>query len=558
MITLKTNPKFANTRIEHLYDCMKSQKHADVVFAVRNRSIFAHMVVLSGCSAFFENNLNQLSDIFSSFDDEVIDAVLKYCYIGEILIDETRLNKFMELANTLLIKNVTIEEKAPQYQTVDLSNCLEVLRLSYNPTAKKIAMDLTLENFLTLCKTSEFLRLPASTLAEILKSDNLNVSSEEDVFKSVKLWTDYDITNRKYKLLELLSSVRLTLLSIMFLTTEVMVYCYSSPECMINVNQAMQTVLINRQNSLQKDNYRKRSAKLAIVSSWSKSGVENTIDIYDKINNNWALSKDLGLNRWNYETVVVDDCILIIGGHNDAGPVNAVQYIDLKDGRKYGLNPLNLSRNLFAAAKLSQDSSTDVYAIGGAESWLKPMNTVERWNSKRRNWETNVAPLPVAVHSQAASVINGNIYVTGGYKLSEGKLKSIREVQKYSPQTNSWSYLTPMIENRRAHKSADINGKLYVVGGAKDITLSHIASVESYDLDADLWTLLCNLPSPRWGTVVRLFDNKLLFIGGHDEKTYLSDVLEYDVLNKKWCTLKSLSAARGGGDSILIPYNSVI
>lgn len=58
----------------------------------------------------------------------------------------------------------------------------------------------------------------------------------------------------------------------------------------------------------------------------------------------------------------------------------------------------------------------------------------------------------VALHSHAASVINGKIYVTGGYKLSEGTLKSVRDVQKYSPQTNSWNFLTPMIENRRAHK----------------------------------------------------------------------------------------------------------
>lgn len=71
-------------------------------------------------------------------------------FILNLDIDESHLDKFMELANRLLIKNVVVEQKNPKYQTVDLSNCLEALWLSYNPITKNSAMCLTLDNFLTV------------------------------------------------------------------------------------------------------------------------------------------------------------------------------------------------------------------------------------------------------------------------------------------------------------------------------------------------------------------------------------------------------------------------
>lgn len=51
-------------------------------------------------------------------------------------------------------------------------------------------------------------------MAEIFKSDELNVASEEDVFKSIKLWINVDHENRKSGLFNLMSSVRLTLIPV--------------------------------------------------------------------------------------------------------------------------------------------------------------------------------------------------------------------------------------------------------------------------------------------------------------------------------------------------------
>lgn len=68
-----------------------------------------------------------------------------------------------------------------------------------------------------------------------------------------------------------------------------------------------------------------------------------------------------------------------------------------------------------------------------------PLN---RYDTITNQWEA-VAPLPKAVHSAAATVCGGKIYVFGGVN-EAGRAAGV--LQSYSPQTNTWSFIeSPMI-----------------------------------------------------------------------------------------------------------------
>ncbi|GLD73447.1 kelch-like protein 29 [Lates japonicus] len=57
-------------------------------------------------------------------------------------------------------------------------------------------------------------------------------------------------------------------------------------------------------------------------------------------------------------------------------------------------------------------------------------------------WET-VSPLPKPVHSAAATVCGGKIYVFGGVNEAG---RSAGVLQSYVPQSNTWSFIeSPMI-----------------------------------------------------------------------------------------------------------------
>ncbi|XP_077296627.1 kelch-like protein 7 [Arctopsyche grandis] len=231
MFVVKAKSDFAAKRIKYLYADTKQKKYYDSIFTAQNRSFHVHLIVLSACSEFFGQYEDTVSEIFSGFKVKVIDALLKYCYTGEI--NDHDFEKLMELANLLKVKI------PPQFKTVDLSNCLEVLKLTEDFELNKQAFALILENFETLYKTQYFLNLLANTVFVILDLDNLIVPSEETVFNSVKLWINYDEASRKNDLVKLMSTVRLSLLSSEFIVREVMMFCTSSEECMVSLRQAI-------------------------------------------------------------------------------------------------------------------------------------------------------------------------------------------------------------------------------------------------------------------------------------------------------------------------------
>ena len=82
-------------------------------------------------------------------------------------------------------------------------------------------------------------------------------------------------------------------------------------------------------------------------------------------------------------------------------------------------------------------------ALGGAllSPWAL-FSSGGRYDTITNQWEA-VAPLPKAVHSAAATVCGGKIYVFGGVN-EAGRAAGV--LQSYVPQTNTWSFIeSPMI-----------------------------------------------------------------------------------------------------------------
>ncbi|XP_077294543.1 kelch-like protein 25 [Arctopsyche grandis] len=449
----------------------------------------------------------------------------------------------MELANRLEVKI------PPQFKTVNISNCLEVLKLSGDFELIKEAMDLTLNNFETLHKTQDFLNLSASNVIEILKSDDLIMSSEEDIFNAVKLWVNHDNANRKYDLAKLMESVSLSLLSTEFLL-ELLMFCHSCAECVTPIKQAIKDK--NNRSFVQIKTPSRKTKKIALVGA-SYLDMANTIDIFDGLKKSWTLCKNIGFNKSNFASVLVGNWIVIIGGWNSSyETLTSVEYIDLKNSQKLKLKPLNQARYNLSAVTFRRDSSADVYAIGGDNDIGETLSSVERWNSKTGDWEI-IASLLVAVIGHSATVIDDKIFVTGGRIFENGNETSTNKVQMYSVETNSWTYRAQMIQGRRSHSSVAFKGKLYVGGGIFWEPYKILDSVEHYDPNANVWTAFTKLPKPAYGISLCCFQDKILSMGG-----FSSDVWEYDETGKSWKASTSLSEGRAHFNAHVIPYHSII
>ncbi|XP_077288114.1 kelch-like protein 25 [Arctopsyche grandis] len=390
MIELKAKPEFMTKRLEYFYESMKNEKHVDMPISVNGRNFYSHMIVLTACSQFFDSDETSLNEALSGFDFPVIEAMLSYCYLGEILIDDKHFEKFMELAKKLNMNSID-----PRHKFIDHTNCLEVLRLSDDPISRMI------QGKGDLHITPSFLSLPATILAEILASEEINVDSEEDDFNSLKLWVNSDEVNRRSELLNLLSLVKFLLLSIQFLVMKSIDFCSLYPECNAIIKQAIKSILPNYQCLEQNESLRGRIDK-------------------------------------------------------------------------------------------------------------------------------------------------------------DGNSKSTNEVQVYSVECNTWSYNAPMIQGRENHSSITITGRLYVAGGYNAETQSFLDSIESFDPDSNLWTAYCRLPYLASAISLCFYRNKFICMGGHNGKTSLSNVWEYNTTSKTWKSLKSLSKIRYCAVAHVIPYYSIV
>lgn len=90
---------------------------------------------------------------------------------------------------------------------LDPSNCLGIRAFADTHSCRellRIADRYTQEHFIDVKESEEFLSLPINQLIDIISSDELNMTCEEDVFITVMQWIAYDVEQRK----QCLSKVR--------------------------------------------------------------------------------------------------------------------------------------------------------------------------------------------------------------------------------------------------------------------------------------------------------------------------------------------------------------
>ena len=104
------------------------------------------------------------------------------------------------------------------------------------------------------------------------------------------------------------------------------------------------------------------------------------------------------------------------------------------------------------------------------------------------------APMPTPSAEVASAVINGKIYVVGGFTES-GQNSDVVEV--YDPATDSWSSIEPMPERLDHAMAAAANGKLYVMGGWRVFGEQASDAVHEYDPATESGRRSPRMPFPR-------------------------------------------------------------
>lgn len=133
---------------------------------------------------------------------------------------------------------------------------------------------------------------------------------------------------------------------------------------------------------------------------------------------------------------------------------------------------------------------------------LSPQNT--------SNW-VSIPPMTYGRYKAAAVVLDGKLFVTGGYDTETHKFMDSVEV--FDDVTQRWYPVSPLLNGGRAgHKVEAVNGKLYVIGGWRKFKF--LDEVEEYNPLLNKWTIKSKMPKPLayFGSVVK--NEQIYIVGG--------------------------------------------
>jgi N-acetylneuraminic acid mutarotase len=212
--------------------------------------------------------------------------------------------------------------------------------------------------------------------------------------------------------------------------------------------------------------------------------------------------------------------------------------------------PMPTKRTEVAAAALDGK----IYVVGGFEkpSLGNMLNfaitpSVEMYDPVTDRW-TPKAPMPVGLHHVGTGVVDGRLYVVGGYSRSGFSVwNQVATVYAYDPATDSWTERAPMPTARGALSVTEHEGKLYAIGGYD--RKANTSAVEVYDPVRNVWTTGASLPTPRDHLATVTVAGKIYAIGGRLDGDYsrnLAAVERYDPATDRWRRVADLPTARSG------------
>ena len=210
-----------------------------------------------------------------------------------------------------------------------------------------------------------------------------------------------------------------------------------------------------------------------------------TVEMYDPATDTWTQKADMPTPRSYLSTSVMDRKIYAIGGmsnSNEHGRLETVEVYDPLTDTWAKARDITQARSCTAISVVNGE----MYAIGG-RGWSGVQNepdpylsSVEVFNPKTNQWQKRTE-MPTPKTSHTANVIDGKIYVIGGYIEEGKKLKNLATIESYDPATDCWTQEPEMLIGKSGHTTEVIDGKIYIFGGDSDGAEGPLTSVEVYD-----------------------------------------------------------------------------
>jgi len=153
-----------------------------------------------------------------------------------------------------------------------------------------------------------------------------------------------------------------------------------------------------------------------------------------------------------------------------------------------------------------------------------------------------LAPMPTARQEVAVAELNGRVFVIGGFGASS---EAVPTVEVFDPATDRWETRAPLPAPTHHAAAAVIDGRLFVVGGYSGgrVSWTPLRTVYEYDETRNSWSTRAPLRLARGGLAVATVGGRLHAVGGSGDSASAAHEV-YEPTPDRWTDAPPMPTAR--------------
>lgn len=394
-------PLHSNESLQIMNELRRKRELCDVSLHVGGQEFQAHRVVLAGASSYlramFTNGMLEsgMRDIkLQGLEPSVMENLLDFVYTGSVDITVENVQALLSGATLLNLQLLGQACCSFLQSHLEATNCLGIRAFADLYSCKDLeqaAYRYICQHFLDVVKCEEFLQLTKQGLLNLLEQDDVQVRSEDQIFEAVEAWIFHDFAQRKEFTAELMSRVRIPLISLGFLETRVFPskIVKTNAECQLLLGQ----ILNESSRNLPPYMMTPRAQPQSIYTVGGRNGIDcqlSTLERYDLLADEWVLMENMKHARTAVGACSLNGLLYVIGGecavnspHDDTMYVRYTECYDPIAHEWISLADIAIQRSFISIAPFNGY----IYAIGGEDRTCS-YNYVERYDPKTNHWTT--------------------------------------------------------------------------------------------------------------------------------------------------------------------------
>jgi len=500
--------------------------------------------------------------VLQGIKQSTLEALIEFIYSGVIEITQLNVQDILISADMIELSDVVTICTDFLKSELHESNAIGIYRFADGHNIeglRDISLGYIHDNFFLVSLEEEFKEINKDLLTQLISSEFLRVDSEYQVFCATMEWINYDISNRRRYIFDVLKHVRLPLVATKLLESYVnnctdlslKVAMSSVKKDLISQKGSLVALYVKPRKSAKKNIYVIGGSKRELGSAWTRSECTyQTVECFDTFKQEWKRVASMDIGRILPGIAILSGQIFVCGGEVDSKILANGEVYNPQDDSWTPIAHMMVPRCEFGLVAVNGC----LYAFGG---WVGEDigGSIEMYDPALNEWRMQ-GTMQEPRFSMGIVSHQGLIYIVGGCTHSR---RHMQELVSYNPVTNEWTTLASMLVPRSQMGCVVLDEFLYVLGG----TNRHnevLQSGERYSFLSNKWEEIPPMHFARASPAVAAANGKIYAIGGdrisevnfYRARITMTEVECFDPLSNEWSLSQHLPESRSEAGAVII------